>query len=498
MMHCQILALLSLMGVLLAPASAQAPTAHAQAPKAGEVKLEPYVFEAANQQKVDAELGHLFVPENRRNPNGRLIELAFVRFRSTASNPGPPVVYLAGGPGGSGVAAARGSRFPLFMAMREIGDVIAIDQRGTGLSKPNLNCQESIDYPVEKAPNREEILDLFRKQSRDCARHWRDQGVDLAGYNTNESADDLDSLRKALGAEKISLWAISYGTHLALTTIRRHEKNIHRAILAGIEGPAHTIKLPGAVQRHLINLDKLVKADPDLSKEIPDFLGLMKTVLDRVERQPVTVEVTHPTTQQKVKVTVNKFMLQYLTANLFGGGEGLLPRNYYVLSKGDFSGAAQMWLRSIGSRPGIGSAMSFMMDCFSGISPERSRQIAREARVTLLGEIMDFPFPDVCDAWGNPDLGDDFRQPVRSAVQALFISGTLDVRTPVSNAEEVRQGFLNSQHLIIEGAMHSDPLFLSSPKIKDVMLEFMKGESLSTTRIVFPALKFMQVSEQKG
>jgi pimeloyl-ACP methyl ester carboxylesterase len=491
MKHYQILALLSLSGFLLAPA-------HAQAPKAGEMKLEPYVFEATNKQKVDAELGHLFVPENRRKPNSRLIELAFVRFKSTASKPGPPVVYLAGGPGGSGVAAARGSRFPLFMAMREIGDVIAIDQRGTGLSKPNLNCQERIDYPVEKAPNREEVLDLLRKQSRACAQYWRDQGVDLAGYNTNESADDLDALRKALGAEKISLWAISYGTHLALTTIRRHEKNIHRAILAGIEGPAHTIKLPGAVQQHLINIDKLVKADQNLSKQIPDFLGLMKTVLDRVEREPVTVEVIHPATQQKVKVTINKFALQYLTANLFGGGEGQAPRNYYLLSKGDFSWAAQMWLRSIGSRPGIGSAMSFMMDCFSGISPERRRRIASEAQEALLGEIMDFPFPDVCDAWGNPDLGEDFRRPVRSTVHALFISGTLDVRTPVSNAEEVRQGFRNSQHLIIEGAMHSDPLFLSSPKIKDVMLEFMKGESLSTTRIVLPALKFMQAPEQKG
>jgi len=74
----------------------------------------------------------------------------------------------------------------------------------------------------------------------------------------------------------------------------------------------------------------------------------------------------------------------------------------------------------------------------------------------------------------------------------------LDVRTPVSNAEEVRQGFPNSQHLIIEGAMHSDPLFLSSPKIKEVTLELMKGESLSTTRIILPALKFMQLSEQKG
>jgi hypothetical protein len=93
--------------------------AYAQTPKAGEMKLEPYVFESADKQKVDAKLGHLFVPENRRNPNSRLIELVFVRFKSTAQKPGPPIVYLAGGPSGSGIAAARGSRFPLFMAMRE-------------------------------------------------------------------------------------------------------------------------------------------------------------------------------------------------------------------------------------------------------------------------------------------------------------------------------------------------------------------------------------------
>jgi hypothetical protein len=223
----------------------------------------------------------------------------------------------------------------------------------------------------------------------------------------------------------------------------------------------------------------------------------MKVVLDRVDREPVTVEVADPANQQKVKVTINKFMLQYLTANLFGGGESFLPRNYHLLSKGDYSWVAQMWLRTIRSRPGIGSAMSFMMDCHSGVSPERLRQIAREAKETLLGDIIDFPFPDVCDAWGNPDLGEDFRKPVRSIVPTLFISGTLDVRTPVGNAEEARQGFHNSAHLIIEGAMHSDPLFLSSPKIKDVMLQFMRGEPLSTTRIVLPALKFAPLNDQR-
>jgi hypothetical protein len=58
--------------------------ADAKAQKAGDLKLAPYVFEAANKQQVDAELGKLLVPENRKNPKSRLIELAFVRFKYLA------------------------------------------------------------------------------------------------------------------------------------------------------------------------------------------------------------------------------------------------------------------------------------------------------------------------------------------------------------------------------------------------------------------------------
>ena len=82
-------------------------------PKAGTVKIKPYTFENDKKEKVDAEFGTLLVPENRSNPQSNLIELAFVRFKSTAKNPGPPIVYLAGGPGGSGIFTAKGSRFPL-------------------------------------------------------------------------------------------------------------------------------------------------------------------------------------------------------------------------------------------------------------------------------------------------------------------------------------------------------------------------------------------------
>ncbi|MCA1576309.1 MAG: alpha/beta hydrolase [Acidobacteria bacterium] len=466
--------------------------------KPGALKIKPYTFETIRGEKVPAEFGTLLVPEKRGDPDSNLIELAFVRFKSTAKNPGPPIVYLAGGPGGSGIAAASGSRFPLFTAFREVADVIAFDQRGTGYSKPNLGCYERLAAPLDVAPSREMALNELRRNVRGCIEYWRDvQRVNLTGYNTVESADDLEDLRKALGEKQLSLWAISYGTHLALTTIRRHPQSIHRAILAGTEGPDHTYKLPGNIQKHLEDLAAVIKADPELGKEIPDSLGLMKSVFDRLDAQPQTVEVVDPRTKQNVKVTVNKFVMQYIVANNIGTTvTANFPAMFYRASKGDFTNPAQVWLNT--TRQSAGSAMSYMMDCASGQTAARRERIAREARATLLEDISNFPFPDICEEWKAPDLGDQFRSPVTSNIPVLFISGTLDARTPVSNAEEYRTGFANSTHMIIEGAVHSDPLFLASPKIKDGMLEFFNGKPVTTTRIVGPTMKFAPlVSPQK-
>jgi len=466
------------------------PSVYAQ-PKAGTLKIKPYTFENSNKEKVEAEFGTLLVPENRSNPDSNLIELAFVRFKSTAKNPGPPIVYLAGGPGGSGIGAATGSRFSLFMALREIGDVIAYDQRGAGYSKPNLGCYDQLALPLDVAPTREAAIKELRENANSCKSYWRDiQRVDLTGYNTNESADDLEDLRKGLGVNQISLWSISYGTHLAFATMRRHPKSIHRAILAGTEGPDHTYKLPSNIQKHLEDLAAVIKADPEIGKEIPDFLGLMKSVFDRLDAHPETVEITDQRTKLKVKVIVNKFVMQYIVANNIGTTvTARFPAFFYRASKGDFTNPAQVWLNQ--SRSDLGSAMSFMMDCASGQTAARRELIAREAKGTLLEDVFNFPFPEICEEWKAPDLGDAFRAPLQSDVPVLFISGTLDARTPISNAEEYRKGFRNGTHLIIEGAVHSDPLFLSSPKIKEGMIEFLRGQPVTVTKITAAPMKFV-------
>jgi pimeloyl-ACP methyl ester carboxylesterase len=273
-----------------------------------------------------------------------------------------------------------------------------------------------------------------------------------------------------------------------MTAIRRHPQSIDRAILAGTEGPDHTYKLPSNIQKHLADLAAVIKADPDIGKDVPDFLGLMKSVFDRLDAKPEVVEVTDPRTKQTVKVTVNKFVLQYIVANNIGTTvTANFPALFYRASKGDFSNPAQVWLNI--SREDIGSAMSYMMDCASGQTAARRERIERESKETLLEDISNFPFPGICEAWKAPDLGDEFRSPVKSNVPVLFISGTLDARTPVSNAEEYRTGFANSTHIIVDGAVHSDPLFLSSPKIKDGMMEFLRGQTVTVTKIAVP-MKF--------
>jgi pimeloyl-ACP methyl ester carboxylesterase len=106
--------------------------------------------------------------------------------------------------------------------------------------------------------------------------------------------------------------------------------------------------------------------------------------------------------------------------------------------------------------------------------------------------------PELGEALGHPDLGPAFRAPIRSDVPVLLISGTLDGRTPVRNAEDVRRGFPNSAHLIVEGASHGYDLFFFTPKVQEVMREFLKGQPVSTSRVVLSTFPFLPTNASRG
>ncbi|HEU4932806.1 MAG TPA: hypothetical protein VFT48_12065, partial [Pyrinomonadaceae bacterium] len=92
----------------------------------GEIWFEDAKMEVGGQT-FEGERGHLIVKENRQNPNSNLIELVFVRLKSTADKPGYPTVYLDGGPGSSAIGIANIPDYMrAFQKLREVGDVILL------------------------------------------------------------------------------------------------------------------------------------------------------------------------------------------------------------------------------------------------------------------------------------------------------------------------------------------------------------------------------------
>lgn len=378
------------------------------------------------------------VPEFHANPKGAAIELAVVRVGRSETRSKSAHVILAGGPGDSGVRLVRdmAERGGESFFERFDGDVIGIDQRGTGKSLPNLQSPALYGLPLDRPGSPELWLPLIEKACREVAADFRKRGIRLEAYNTIESADDIEDVRRALGYERITLWGRSYGSHLALATLRRHPDVIERVIVANPEGPNDTFKLPSRVDAVLEKYDA----------RSPGLIATMRKVLDRLEREPQVVD----------GVAIGKFDLQLLTAQALGDPRtaATLPEAYREMERGDFHRLAQL-ARMQRSRMGVQSAMKQMMDLSSGATAARRAQIVREAASSLLGNAINFPQFDLANAWGRPDLGDAYRAPVRSKVPVLVLAGELDPRTPVENGEEIVRHLEHGRLVVVPNAGHT-------------------------------------------
>jgi pimeloyl-ACP methyl ester carboxylesterase len=456
---------------------------------APEIAWESTRLTVAGGDSVAAETGWLVVPERHGRAVSGTVRLSLLRLRSAAAHPGPPIVYLSGGPGGSGTAAVRGSLLPFFLSLREVADVIAIDQRGAGRSRPALVCRESWSHPLDRVVGKSELQATARARSASCATLLREQGHDLGGYSTVESAEDLELLRRALGVPTLQLLGTSYGTQLALAALRQHPTSFERAVLLSAKGTQHALRLPSTFDRQLTALEQAIARDPAAREAFPELVSPLAAVLRRLEEAPREVEVPLPQSKGTARLRVGPFDLQLMVVqSLASKAETeLLPVRLAALSRGDFRPLGQF---ALGLRRGwLGSAMPYLVECSSGPSDERLARIHREAPGSLVGAAVDFPFPEICAGWEAPPLGSDWREPVRSEVPILVIAATEDVRTPLEDAREILAGLSRGTLVTLDGFGHGDEL-LATPEVVATVRAFLAGEKVEPRTIPLPPLVF--------
>ena len=478
--------------VVLGVSSVVAP---AQSHRAGELNLEPYSFRTYDGRTHPAELGHLWVQVDRSAHSKGLIQLGFVRLRSTAQEPRSPIVFLPGGPGIPGtVLGAVPVYYELLDKLRTLSDVILLDQRGIGTSSPNTICPEEAAPPTDVFTAEASFRSAFIARAAECAVYWRAKGVSLESFSTASSAEDLEDLRRAMGANKLSLLAHSYGTALALEYARRHEENVDRMVLAGVEGPDEALQMPSVFDFGLRRISDLAASSP-LQKAFPDTYDEFQRVTNGLDGAPMKLRIRSAKANQDVDISVGAAVVQFIVKDMLSNGRkvGQVPALVYSLAQHDPSHIKEAVQDLYNNLASGFTAMQFAVLCSDGWSGGRRQLALEEARHSVFADLSFFHLDaELCDRIGIKAEPGDLLLPLWSSAHVLLISGTLDSNTPPFQAQRVLWGLPHGDFVSVENGFHET---LPSETVQALVVEYLGGAVVSTKTVEFAPPSFVSISQ---
>jgi pimeloyl-ACP methyl ester carboxylesterase len=190
---------------------------------------------------TEVECGSIEVPFDYTDPE----QGSFVLFvkRHNAASPADRIGSMMvnpGGPGFGGSSLAGDAQYYFSQDLIDRFDIIAWDPRGTGESTPAVNCVDTfdeyfgLDSPPETPEEKQALIDASQAFNDKCAEN---SGTILPYISTMASAQDINSLRLALGEEKVSYFGFSYGSELGTTWATMFPETVRAIVVDGAVDP---------------------------------------------------------------------------------------------------------------------------------------------------------------------------------------------------------------------------------------------------------------------
>jgi pimeloyl-ACP methyl ester carboxylesterase len=189
----------------------------------------------------EVECGNIEVPFDYADPE----QGSFVLYvkKHNAANPADRIGSMMvnpGGPGFGGSSLADDARYYFSQDLIDHFDIIAWDPRGTGESTPAVDCVDTfdeyfgLDSPPETPEEKQALIDASQAFNDKCAEN---SGTILPYISTQASAQDINSLRLALGEEKVSFFGFSYGSELGTTWATMFPETVRAIVVDGAVDP---------------------------------------------------------------------------------------------------------------------------------------------------------------------------------------------------------------------------------------------------------------------
>lgn len=392
--------------------------------------------------------------EDRGARTGRRIDLSIIVLPALEPDPRPdPLFLLQGGPGD---APSFNARFysRVFADIRKTRDLVLVDLRGTGRSAP-LFC------PELSKPGRNGIYDadlLSSAAVREC-RTRLEKTSDLRFYTTEIVVDDLEEVRQALGYGPINVYGTSYGSRVAQVYMRRHPKGLRAVAMKGIV-PA-SMAMPEtharAGEEAWRTLVARCEKQPACHDAYPTLDADFRRLLSRLDQAPPTL--TAPATADRpaatVRVTRGLFAEAFRNVLYTPEGAARAPSQVRQFVEGDDRALSETALsgRTVLGGERLAAGFFLSVTCTEDV-PFLSNRADAMAIGTFGGNYRLEQQRAACKQWTRGTVSAAHRQPTKSAIPALLISGELDPVTPPSGGEAVLRGLSSARHVVIPNNGH--------------------------------------------
>ena len=204
--------------------------------------VNPIVWTACDgSTNTEVECGNIEVPFDYADPE----QGSFVLYvkKHNAASPADRIGSMMvnpGGPGFGGSSLADDAQYYFSQDLIDRFDIIAWDPRGTGESTPAVDCVDTfdeyvaLDSPPDTPDEKQALIDASQAFNDKCAEN---SGTILPYISTQASAQDINSLRLALGEEKVSFFGFSYGSELGTTWATMFPETVRAIVVDGAVDP---------------------------------------------------------------------------------------------------------------------------------------------------------------------------------------------------------------------------------------------------------------------
>lgn len=453
-----------------------------------------------NESPASVICGFVSVARDHDNPGSHQIELPILIAQSTRSlSPNNDRAILIPGAGGPGAAMGFGYRYNAgdFLApyenLRRAGyDVIIVDQRGAGFSKPKLNCHETTEVfknLVVRPRTLSAEITQYRKAIAACQKRLTSSIGSVSAFDTRQSAKDFLQIINNLPYRWWGTIATSYATALAQAMIMLQPDVFDSAVL---DSPVPLdYQQPLTIESTYQSVIKTIKRcqqNTACHKRYPKLVSQFDSLLKSSRQQPYAIKIrvydhTANTTRKTLIIDDNALLGIFSTAIYNNDSIAMLPSVINKMHKGSEQAlkffAEDFWYQSTDNDYADGLNVTvhckerqILEEQYAKAHPNFLNQLSEQSRMALRAQVS------LCDTW-QVTSDNKLLPKTLFSTRTLILAGSLDPVISQADIDHTANNFRHATTEVVPGAGHS--VWFQSECARENVLLFFNNEETPTS-----------------